>query len=808
MNKDKHITASKEVIDELYQNSYEVVTQRHSSFFNKIKGDGIQISEKVEFLGKNVISKKGYKWMTVYLDNIVKPTDRSKIRNGKLHDTTLRELYINGIGCVMLFLEGKKISIDSRILFSDSFVYIEIPEGQYRNYMLYTIYSDIELCKSPKNKPTLKFKKGIITNGDDADEIYCSDNFFYPKLKSLDNDKYLEYEKTGNPISQDNILAFESNGCLFNSSKCKYIYDGMIKFEENIVKSNVVFLIDNTKKSNYTTKIDYYASVSSYRNDDANNALPDLVSLYQELKLHNNDKFKPELYSRVFDTIFSVDPEFYCLYLDKVVDRYISVTTYGDISKKMKSVYSNEEYALITPWIKQFYTERFVISFSNKNEDEYAIFINGKIMFTYDTISNNIDGIEYVFINKDSLPKMKDSDIIEIVKYEAGYFRKDLVISVDNDPVIKLPDLMYPSINNIRLYLEGQYVPKKYVEFYESEGDIDYNYIFCKMPVKHGQTLTVENYVTSDEELIYKDNITSSIVEVEAKQFLYPLSSKYYDIFINGNKVYNTQMISANVLKMNNLKTDNEFCIIQKRFIDDFKYAPEYANKTNFWDKYIKEVGVSNIINGNDIVVEEPKFITEVFDKRMYDYYKIFNMFIREKRVDSLPFDCPNMYKYFNDYIITHKLLEYPVVIIDCSEQMITRQLVSSSLMQYRQSVEEYAYDNIIENTVVDAGELRSDIDCFLPIYGIPYTYTDQDGNQQVVYDANAAILDASKPSNRIYKVPDRFIEEYFDKEVNYNVTGINMSNSNVIPINDVFKELSTVRMYSTENIEWVVKKL
>lgn len=812
MNRDKHLKSSREVISDIYNSSYGVINKINNSFFNKIELDDTFTTTRTRLNGKSIISNPGKMFIYIQLDNLVRFDKRGVIKKLALYDTTIRALYDNNIVCVICFLNGIKIHMDSRILISDSYVYIEVPKVEHiTNISIYSIHDDMAYSNKiiNGNYKYIGFKDGKLNN-DTPDEVYYSKIIFTPSILNIDNDNLIDYEAINIPIDVDNIMSFDANNTLQYKLNARYLCDGIIECKRRVDKGNVYFLINDFAKKNYITKLDYYKSLADYRLDMAQDNVPDLVKQFEHLVLNAESVYNEKIYNDTFSNILENEPEHYSKYLNKMISENIIHFRYKDLLSVQKNLFHNADFTAIDPDIHEFYTERFMISFSNRNNYDYCIFINGKIIHIYDIIRHTIGGVEYVFINKQSLiDELDDDTIFEVVLFEKEYLRKDLVIQVDDDAVIKMDTLIYPSLKNIRFYIDGVYISREHIRFHEKSNSIDGYYIFCELPIKKGSTVTIENYFISDEYIIDVDVTSSSIVEIEEAKLLYPLSPLFYDIYVNGIKQYDVQAISTNVIKINNMKSNNKLMIMKKRFIDDFLYMPEYGRAVNRWDRYIKSIGVDSFINGNDIVLEQPNYNMLKYDSYQFLHYQLFNLFILDKYIDCMPHNNDDIWNNFKSLITEHPNLIYPIVILDASEKMIVRQPVNSSLSQYRKEVEDDDYRNYMTKVgVIDASTFTKELEKYLPIYGIPLVYYDEEGNEQIMYDSNAVHVNADNEAGAFYPVPSRFVEDFYNKPIDYNITGVTMSNSNVIPINDVYNEISSVKMYHTEDAEWVIKKI
>lgn len=431
--------------------------------------------------------------------------------------------------------------------------------------------------------------------------------------------------RTHTPLSGKAMKYFNSNGEFYIPNEfIKYAYDNTYKLDNPITGDIIVHkytdLSGDLTDNDYKTIVDRYSNYNNYNTNYLADTLPDFIKNFKEFKISNID-------TELMKDLIDHNPENYKTYLDQTMKPKFSFK-YINILEDWKNHTDNIKGIEFQMDYKSYLDNpRLMLIIRNPSIQPVIVYHNGLLITDYDTYTHS-NGYQFLFINTSTLVEPLDVEsVFEVeILQDGGKHEVTKVARYDNDIHIEFDYLDYITFANYTFYLNGKRIHTDYIRVANSKGETHVNatYILFNIPIKKGDIMEVVN-MSHIPSMIYKldDFPDNGYISVDKDLLRYPLSSKYYDIFINGRKmsIFDEHFISDNKIQITKSKSKNRFELYE-RVIGSESFNLEYNRAINEWDLFIDSEVLDKYLLSYDITDIESDKIGEItYNNKSSQYY-------------------------------------------------------------------------------------------------------------------------------------------------------------------------------------------
>ncbi|MGL5711909.1 MAG: hypothetical protein ACRCX2_02745, partial [Paraclostridium sp.] len=282
------------------------------------------------------------------------------------------------------------------------------------------------------------------------------------------------------------------------------------------------------------------------------NKLPSFITNYTDLEFVENDLYGEDesVFFKTMSRAMGNYPEWYNKYLDTISqDRKFII--YSDLQEDWKHKMSNRNEVESRFQAVDFVSEHVMINIRNEQRsDNIAIYFNG---LKYTGIRHIIHSrnFSFVYILKSALMDLTDESYFELEIKPQSYhtithsarFNGDamMIVNVDN------PKFQFTgNLEKIKFFFNGKCIRRRDVLYTK---DLSGNHsFFFNIKVKVGDIMSIEYSDLSFKEVTYMNKLpTNGVLNINSNNLKYPLSTKYYEIFVNGRRMsYNNEHFISN----------------------------------------------------------------------------------------------------------------------------------------------------------------------------------------------------------------------------------------------------------------------
>lgn len=561
-----------------------------------------------------------------------------------------------------------------------------------------------------------------------------------------------------NTYSKDSIKVFNSKGLLLSqddyelevvfkdteSGLYNYLLRTKTKEEFSLVLHNKEWTqLNQFSLKNIVQRFNRFEDwLQSYRKDY--NSLPDFIKNFKNLSIDksildisNNE----ERFEKVLIEYIKHHPEWYNEYLDTIKPKRF-IIRYSDLKESDLKKFNNfDEVESKFQRVDFSVSEYMMLTIRNEDRnDKITIYMNG---LKYQGIRHIVHArnFSYIYLLKQALPDTLDENAyFEVILKDDAYefyshtsiFDGDCMMVMGKD--IKFIENIETKLDKLKFFHNGRRLRKEDV-FYNTDSDGNHSFFF-NIKTYAGDYLAIElsNHVCKEikfYESLPEDGIINVIKDASMK---YPLSSKYYEIYINGRRLshYDEHFISNFMLQFKTIKGNHNISIYEIGDLDvEEKINKAFIEAKDSWDNYIK--GLANIDKykiKNTIIDEDAynKYIYTLAQYRMHLFYWWF-LVPKVRILDCNPFTkslapevIKEIEKLFPDFIDGAG-----TAVLDTHHQQTSVMFLGHGLEGYIANML-YAVDNIIPTF------RPTDSNKYYVMRNLPYFRTD---NATVQVNAN-----------------------------------------------------------------------
>lgn len=476
------------------------------------------------------------------------------------------------------------------------------------------------------------------------------------------------------------------------------------------------FLAYNTKFSqltqfkldNIVTRFDHFHDYINSFNDYTDQSLiPQFIRNFKNLEFLASDLAgtADETFFRCMSRAISHNPENYSKYLDTLAinRKYVEVK---ELDPSWLCKTSNRAEIESRFQALDFIGEHVMLTIRNPDRNEnIGIYFNG---LKYVGIRNMLHArnFTYIYILKDALPEKIDiaTSYFEIEIKPESYasfnhssrFDGDALLLIDKDN----PDFISfnGNVNELKFFINGKCIRRGEVLY--AKDLVGNHSFFFNIKTYKGDTLSIEYSEQVFKEINYLTSLPNNGVLSINKTpiYKYPLSTKYYEIYINGRRMaFNNELFVSNfIIQFKLIKGNHNIVIYEKSDIDASQLNTLFNNTSDEWDKFVRTKNISTYIKEN-VIVPDIKYNLNVYTPAQYRMHLLFWWLLVPKNVimESNPSSTPSA-------IFTEIMARFPDFVNGKKEVILDAHTKQTSIMmvgnEYVGKVKnaEYIIDNIM----------------------------------------------------------------------------------------------------------------
>lgn len=487
----------------------------------------------------------------------------------------------------------------------------------------------------------------------------------------IDNEKGFLFETPliidSNTYSSESLKVFNAQGELLNSNeyeleilfrnketnKYNYLFRTKTKEEFSLVLHNNEWTqLNQFYLTNILQRFDRFEHwLDRYKEDY--NSLPNFVKNFKNLHIDKNIldiSNNEERFEKVLSEYIKHHPEWYNEYLNTIKpDRFI--IRYSDLNELDLKKFNN--YSEVESKFQRVdfgISEYMMLTIRNEDRnDNIAIYMNG---LKYLGIRHIVHArnFSYIYILKQALPDILDENsYFEVILKDEAYkfyshtslFDGDCMMVMGKD--IEFISNIEEKLNNLKFFHNGRRLRKEDI-YYNTDSDGNHSFFF-NIKTYAGDYLAVEMSNHVCKEIKYIENLPEDGVLniIKNSNFRYPLSSKYYEIYINGRRInyYNEHFITNFMLQFKTIKGNHNICIYEIGGLDkEIKINEVFNSSKDEWDTYIKSLSNIDKYKVENTIINEDaynKYIYTLAQYRMHLFYWWF-LVPRVRKLDCNPF--------------------------------------------------------------------------------------------------------------------------------------------------------------------------
>ena len=487
----------------------------------------------------------------------------------------------------------------------------------------------------------------------------------------VDNEKGFLFETPlvidSNTYSSESIKVFNSQGFLLprdeyelevlfrnkETGKYNYLFRTKTKEEFSLVLHNNEWTqLNQFNLTNILQRYDRYEHwLDHYKNDY--NKLPDFVKNFKNLSINkkildiSNDE---ERFEKVLSEYIKHHPEWYNDYLDTIEPNRFTIR-YSDLKESDLKKFNNfSEVESKFQRVDFGISEYMMLTIRNEERNNnIAIYMNG---LKYLGIRHIVHArnFSYIYILKQALPDTLDENsYFEVILKDEAYkfyshtslFDGDCMMIMGKD--IEFIADIEEKLDKLKFFHNGRRLRKEDI-YYNTDSDGNHSFFF-NIKTYAGDYLAIEMSNHVCKEIKYIENLPEDGVLniIKDANFKYPLSSKYYEIYINGRRVsqYNEHFITNFMLQFKSIKGNHSICIYEIGGLDkEVELNKVFNSAKDEWDTYIKSLSNIDKYKVENTIIDEDaynKYIYTLAQYRMHLFYWWF-LVPRVRKLDCNPF--------------------------------------------------------------------------------------------------------------------------------------------------------------------------
>ena len=487
----------------------------------------------------------------------------------------------------------------------------------------------------------------------------------------VDNEKGFLFETPlvidSNTYSSESIKVFNSQGLLLprdeyelevlfrnkETGKYNYLFRTKTKEEFSLVLHNNEWTqLNQFNLTNILQRYDRFEHwLDHYKNDY--NSLPDFVKNFKNLSINkkildvSNDE---ERFEKVLSEYIKHHPEWYNDYLDTIEPNRFTIR-YSDLKESDLKKFNNfSEVESKFQRVDFGISEYMMLTIRNEERNNnIAIYMNG---LKYLGIRHVVHArnFSYIYILKQALPDTLDENsYFEVILKDEAYkfyshtslFDGDCMMIMGKD--IEFIADIEEKLDKLKFFHNGRRLRKEDI-YYNTDSDGNHSFFF-NIKTYAGDYLAIEMSNHVCKEIKYIENLPEDGVLniIKDANFKYPLSSKYYEIYINGRRVsqYNEHFITNFMLQFKTIKGNHSICIYEIGGLDkEVELNKVFNSAKDEWDTYIKSLSNIDKYKVENTIIDEDaynKYIYTLAQYRMHLFYWWF-LVPRVRKLDCNPF--------------------------------------------------------------------------------------------------------------------------------------------------------------------------
>lgn len=381
--------------------------------------------------------------------------------------------------------------------------------------------------------------------------------------------------------------------------------------------------------------------------------LPEFVKNFKNLSIDKkilDISDNEERFRKVVSEYIKHHPEWYNKYLDTIKTNRTTIR-YTDLSESDLKKFNNfDEVESRFQRVDFGISEYMMLKVRNKERnDNITIYMNG---LKYLGIRHIVHArnFSYIYLLKQALPEpLDENSYFEVVLKDEAYklyshtslFDGDCMMIMGKD-IEFLKDLD-KQLDKLKFFHNGRRLRKQDI-YYNTDSEGNHSFFF-NIKTYAGDYLAIEMSNHICREIKFIENLPEDGVLniIKDSNFKYPLSTKYYEIYINGRRIneFNEHFITNFMLQFKTIKGNHSICIYEIGELDDEKEINKsFVSSKDEWDTYIKSLKDISKYKVENIIVDEEaynKYIYTLAQYRMHLFYWWF-LVPKVRKLDCNPF--------------------------------------------------------------------------------------------------------------------------------------------------------------------------